>query len=243
MYEAASYAGGHANTVDVETIDGVHAVDTGFIVLNDRNYPGFQRLLDELDVATQPSDMSFGVSDGRGFEYNGASANGLFANRRHLASPTFHRMIADLLRFNRDAQELLRSEANPSLGEWLTDRAYSDAFVRRLIVPQVSAVWSADTRERWSFPARFMVTFFDSHGMLGFRDRPRWRTVRGGSRTYVEALVRPWRSSLRLATPVERIRRDPAGVTVWARGSGERFDAIVLAAHSDQALELLSDPN
>ncbi len=124
VYEAADRPGGHANTVYAETPRGVHAVDTGFIVFNDRNYPGFERLLTELDVATQPSEMSFGVSDGEGFEYNGASPNGLFASRGNLASPTFHRMIADLMRFHRDARELLESDADPSLGEWLTERGY-----------------------------------------------------------------------------------------------------------------------
>jgi predicted NAD/FAD-binding protein len=243
VYEAADRPGGHANTVFAETPTGVHAVDTGFIVFNDRNYPGFESLLSELDVATQPSDMSFGVSDGKDFEYNGASPNGLFASRGHLASPSFHRMIADLLRFNREARELLESDADPSLGGWLSERGYSDAFIRRLIVPQISAVWSADPGGRWGFPARFLLEFFDNHGMLGLRDRPRWRTISGGSRKYVEALVRPWRSSLRLSTPVERVRRDADGVMIRTRTSVERFDAVVMATHSDQALALLDDPS
>jgi uncharacterized protein len=241
VYEAAEHPGGHANTVYAETSRGVHAVDTGFIVFNDRNYPGFEKLLAELDVATQPSEMSFGVSDGRGFEYTGASPNGLFASRGNLARPGFHRMIADLRRFNRDARELLDSDANPSLGQWLTQQGYGEAFVERLIIPQVSAVWSADPRGRWAFPARFLLEFFDNHGMLGFRDRPRWLTVAGGSRRYVHALVRPWRSRLRLGTPVTEIRRDEAGVTVRARGSVEHFDRVIMATHSDQALSLLAD--
>jgi uncharacterized protein len=244
VFEAADTAGGHAKTVDVESAGGVHAVDTGFVVFNDRNYPGFERLLAELDVSTRLSTMSFGVSDGRGFEYNGASPNGLFAHRRHLVSPAFHGMIADLLRFNRNALRLLRSDADPSLGEWLAAGGYGEMFVERLIVPQVSAVWSADPRARWSFPARFLAEFFDNHGMLGFRRRPRWRTVRGGSRMYVEAVTRPWRTGLRLATPVEEIRRATDGVTIGARRHGqERFDAVVLATHSDEALALLTDPS
>jgi uncharacterized protein len=243
VFEAGEYPGGHSNTIDVETKTGVHAVDTGFIVFNDRNYPHFQRLLAQLDVATQPSNMSFGVSDGDGFEYNGGSPNGLFARRRHLASPTFHRMLADLLRFNRDARELLSSHQDPSLGEWLSERGYGEAFVTRLIVPQASAVWSAQTGEVLSFPARFLIEFFDHHGMLGFRARPSWQTVRGGSRNYVRALIRPWHSSLRLATPVDEVRRGADGVTVTTRaGARERFDAIVIATHSDQALAMLADP-
>jgi uncharacterized protein len=171
VFEAGERAGGHANTVRVETDTGVYALDTGFVVFNDRNYPDFERLLGELGVATQPSQMSFGVSDGRDFEYNGASPMGLFARRRHALSPSFYRMIADLFRFNRDARLLLAGDSELSLREWLAERRYSQMFVERLIVPQASAVWSADPAQMWSLPARFLVEFFDSHGMLGFRRR------------------------------------------------------------------------
>jgi predicted NAD/FAD-binding protein len=187
--------------------------------------------------------MSFGVSDGGDFEYNGASANGLFANRAHLVAPWFHRMVADLVRFNREARALLRVGGDgPSLGHWLEELRFSRAFVDRLIVPQASAVWSADPRQMWSFPARFLVEFFDNHGMLGFRDRPRWRTIAGGSRAYVEALIRPWRERLRLGTPVLAVSRADDHVLVRPRGGEpERFDHVVLAVHSDQALRLLAD--
>ena len=244
LFEAGDKAGGHANTVRVETETGVYDIDTGFIVFNDRNYPGFERLLGELGVATQPSRMSFGVSDGADFEYNGSSPNGLFATRSNLIAPAFHRMIVDLARFNRDARRLLASEENPSLGEWLSQQHYSRMFVDRLIVPQASAVWSADPAQMWPFPARFLVEFFENHGMLGFRDRPRWRTITGGSRNYVQALTRPWRERLRLSTPVTEVARHPDHVTVSARGrEPERFDAVVFATHSDQALALLADPS
>jgi uncharacterized protein len=243
VFEASEEAGGHANTVHVETETGAYDLDTGFIVFNDRNYPRFERLLDELGVSAQPSQMSFGVSDGVDFEYNGASPNGLFASRRHLVTPSFHRMVADLARFNRDARRLLASEEDPSLGEWLAQRRYSRVFVERLIVPQASAVWSADPAQMWSFPARFLAGFFENHGMLGFRDRPHWRTIAGGSRNYVQALIRPWREHLRLSTPVTEIYRHPSHVTVSTRGNeAERFDAVVIATHSDQALALLADP-
>ncbi len=244
LFEASDRAGGHANTVRVETETGVYDLDTGFIVFNDRNYPNFERLLDELDVETQASLMSFGVSDGGDFEYNGASPNGLFASRGQMLRPSFHRMIADLVRFNRDARELLASEEDPSLREWLAVGGYSRAFVERLIVPQAAAVWSADPAQMWSFPARFLVEFFDNHGMLGFRERPRWRTITGGSRRYVEALTRPWRERLRLSTPVREITRHPDHVAVSSREcEAERFDAVVIATHSDQALALLADPS
>jgi len=244
VFEASEEAGGHANTVHVETETGAYDLDTGFIVFNDRNYQGFERLLDELGVPTQPSQMSFGVSDGVDFEYNGASPNGLFANRGHVITPSFHRMIVDLIRFNRDARRLLASEENPSLREWLAAQRYSRVFVERLIVPQALAVWSADPAQMWSFPARFLVEFFENHGMLGFRDRPRWRTIAGGSRNYIEALTRPWRERLRLSAPVTEVSRHPDHVTVSSRGcESECFDAVVIATHSDQALALLADPS
>jgi uncharacterized protein len=244
VFEANPYAGGHTNTVRVDTADATHWVDTGFIVFNDRNYPRFERLLERLGVRHQNSDMSFGVSDGTGdFEYCSASPNGLFAKRAHLTTPWFHRMIADLVRFNRDARQLLaRDDAGPSLGQWLDERGYSRAFVELLLVPQAAAVWSADPRQMWSFPARFLVEFFDNHGMLGFRGRPRWRTVQGGSHRYVQALIAPWRDRLRLATPVQAVTRRADHVEVKPHGGdAERFDEVVLAAHSDQALALLTD--
>jgi predicted NAD/FAD-binding protein len=244
VFEAGDRAGGHSNTIRVDTPDGTHDVDTGFMVFNDRNYPSFERLLARLGVESQPSDMSFGVSDGIGdFEYNSASANGLFAKRAHLLKPWFHRMISDLLRFNRAGRELLSGESgDASLGDWLAQHEFSEAFVQRLIVPQVCAVWSADPGHMWSFPARFLVEFFDNHGMLTLRGRPRWRTIAGGSERYVQALVHPWRERLRLATPAQRIERREEGVFVTSRGGGvERFDEIVIATHSDQALALLAD--
>jgi predicted NAD/FAD-binding protein len=249
VFEAAGYAGGHTNTVRVDTANETHHVDTGFIVFNDRNYPNFERLLQRLGVAGQPSPMSFGVSDGRGdFEYTGASPNGLFAKRAHLVTPWFHRMVADMARFNRAARELLLADPaegeGPSLGHWLEQQRFSRPFIDRLIVPQASAVWSADPRQMWAFPARFMAQFFDNHGMLSFRDRPRWRTVAGGSARYVDALLARLDGRLRLRTPVSAVHRSEQGVLVTPRGGEpERFDEVVLATHSDQALALLADPS
>ncbi len=246
VFEAAGYAGGHTNTIRVDTPNETHEIDTGFIVFNDRNYPSFERLVGGLGVAWQPSTMSFSVSDATGdFEYSSASPNGLFANRRHLLAPSFHRMVADLARFNRAARELLLpglAGSGPSLGDWLERQRFSSAFVDRLIVPQASAVWSADPRQMWSFPARFLAEFFDHHGMLGFRDRPQWRTIRGGSKRYVEALIARFTGRLRLSTPIASVTRRPDHVLVRPRGGeAERFDEVVLATHSDQALGLLED--
>jgi predicted NAD/FAD-binding protein len=240
VFEAGDYAGGHTNTVTVETEAGRHHVDTGFIVFNDRNYPRFERLLARLGVASQPSSMTFSVSDEAGdFEYSGASPNGLFAKRAHLVTPWFHRMVADLVRFNREARALLASRDDPSLRGWLEQRGYSRAFVERLIVPQAAAVWSADPEQMWRFPARFLAEFFDNHGMLGLTGRPRWRTIRGGSQRYVEALTRPFADRVRLRSPVREIARHDDHVMV----DGDRFDHVVVAAHADQALRMLADPS
>jgi predicted NAD/FAD-binding protein len=245
IYEAGSRIGGHTNTVRVDFADETHRVDTGFIVFNDRNYPNFEALLAELGVATQPSHMGFSVSDGEGdFEYAG-TPRGLFARPGHLLSPSFLGMLRDWRRFNREAQALIGINGTaPSLGAWLEEQGFSQHFVERLIVPQASAVWSADPRQMWSFPAGFMAEFFDNHGMFSLRDRPRWRTVSGGSNRYVEAISAPWRNRVRLQAPVRRIERFGGGVRIEADGcESEDFDEVVIATHSDQALGMLADPS
>src|SRR5579884_4276805 len=246
LFEAAPYVGGHTHTVRVDTPHETHHVDTGFIVFNDRNYPNFERLLRILGVSWQASEMSFSVSDGAGaFEYSTGSPNGLFANRRHLATPAFHRMVRDLHRFQRDARALLEGDdEHLSLRDWLEQQRFSRAFIEHLIVPQISAVWSADPQALWSFPARFLAEFFNNHGMLGLRSRPRWRTVTGGSARYVEALTAPFAHRIRLRAPVSAIERADDHVRVTVRGApAMEFDHVVLATHSDQALGMLRDPS
>ncbi len=249
VYEANGYAGGHTNTIRVDTAHQTHHVDTGFVVMNDRNYPNFTRLLDRLGVARQPTHMSFSVKgEDRDFEYSG-TPRGLFCQPGNLASPRFQRMIYDLLRFNRALRALLDGECegsrrDESMQDFLSRHRFSRAFVERLIIPQVSAVWSADPRAAGSFPARFIAEFFANHGMLGFRDRPRWFTVAGGSARYVEALTAPFRDRIRLSAPVDSITRHADAVEILAAGAGsERFDQVILATHSDQALRMLRDPS
>jgi predicted NAD/FAD-binding protein len=244
LYEAAGRLGGHTNTITVERPDGTWHVDTGFIVLNDRNYPHFNRILTEAGVAIQPTHMGFSVkAEDMDFEYAG-TPRGVFCQRSNLVNPVFLRMIGDLVRFNRQLTALhAAGETGPSLGAWVEEGGYSRAFIDRLIVPQASAVWSADPAAMWSFPVGFLAEFFHNHGMLGFRDRPRWQTVVGGSHRYVEALTAPFADRIRLGTPVTAITRDAAGVTVRAAGAAERFDHVVLACHSDQALAALTDPS
>ena len=249
VFEAAGYAGGHTNTVRVETPHGDRHVDTGFIVMNDRNYPTFTRLLDLLGVARQPTHMSFSVSAERGdFEYSG-TPSGLLAQPRNLLSPAFRRMVLDLIRFNRELRRVLEGEvsdshAAESLHDFLERHRFSRHFVERLIVPQAAAVWSADPRQMRTFPVRFLAEFFHNHGMLGFRDRPRWLTIAGGSARYVEALTAPFRERIRLSTPVTGIERGTEEVSVTtATGASERFEQVVIATHSDQALAMLRDPS
>ena len=250
IYEAGEYIGGHTNTVEVEREGMTYAVDTGFIVFNDWTYPNFIGLLDRLGVASQPSDMSFSVRcEDTGLEYNGTSLNRLFAQRRNLLRPSFYRMIRDILRFNRESVKLLDEPGpGPSLGAYLEQNRYSPPFIRNYIIPMAGAIWSAGPSAIWRYPARYLVQFFKNHGMLSVDARPTWRVITGGSQRYVEKLVRPFRERIRLQSPVEAIIRDSHGVEVRSHDRAgtshtARFDGVVLACHSDQALALLADPS
>jgi predicted NAD/FAD-binding protein len=248
LFEAAAYPGGHTNTVDVEFEGRTWAIDTGFIVFNDWTYPNFIAMLRELGVAWQPSDMSFSLRCERtGLEYNGTSLNSLFAQRRNIVRPSFLRMIADILRFNTRAKAWLASPASDdrlTLGDFLASGRYSSQFVEHYIVPMGRAIWSAEAAAMLNFPARFFIGFFERHGFLNIDDRPVWQTVCGGSREYVRALLAATSADVRLATPVESIRRLPNHVLVRTRsGAVEAFDHVFLACHSDQALGLLEAPS
>jgi predicted NAD/FAD-binding protein len=246
VFEAGSHIGGHTHTHDIEIGGKNFAVDTGFIVFNDWTYPNFIELIRDLGVESRPSHMSFSVRCERsGLEYNGTSLNTLFAQRRNLLRPRFWRMLRDILRFNREAPRLLDASAAETLtlGEYLIDGDFSREFIDYYIIPMGAAIWSADPEKMRQFPARYFVRFFHNHGMLSVDGRPPWRVIEGGSRRYVEKLVAPFRERVRLNTPVEWVRRYPTHVSVKARGrEAERFDALFLACHSDQALRLLSDP-
>ena len=243
VFEAASHIGGHTHTHDVEWGGERHAIDTGFIVFNELTYPHFTALLDELGVASQPSRMSFSVrNDAAGLEYNGTSFDTLFAQRRNLLSPRFYRLLGEILRFNREAPALLEADEEIPLGDYLARHRYSRFFTDNYLVPMGAAIWSTDPARMLAFPARFFVRFFHNHGMLSIDRRPQWRTIRGGSARYVEPLVAPFRHRIRLATPVESVRRLPDRVMVQARGAApEAFDRVFFACHADQALRLLAD--
>jgi predicted NAD/FAD-binding protein len=246
VFEANSWAGGHTHTHDVEHAGRHYAVDSGFIVFNHWTYPRFIALLEELGVASQPSDMSFSYrNETTGLEYNGTSLDTLFAQRRNLLRPAFLRMLGEILRFNRRARSLLeRGDESLTLGEYLRRERYSGLFVEAYLVPMGKAIWSASERTLLGFPARFFVDFFDRHGFLNVSDRPRWRAVTGGSREYVRALTAAFSGTLRLETPIAGVSREASAVRLRTRrGEVESFDRVVLACHADQALALLADPS
>lgn len=246
VYEAGGHVGGHTQTVDVEHAGTTYAVDTGFIVYNDWTYPNFVALIDELQVAWQPSAMSFSVRcEKTGLEYNGTSVNSLFAQRRNLLRPAFLRMVADILRFNRHAPVLLGGESHElCLGDYLDREGYSRYFVDHYIIPMGAAIWSSRPIDMLRFPARFFVEFFSNHGFLSVNDRPTWRVISGGSREYVKRLTAGFPRGVQLNTPVASIQRQSHSVTLRLKnGSVETFDQVFIACHSDQALRLLSDPS
>lgn len=243
LFEAAPKVGGHTYTQKVEEDGREIPVDLGFIVYNERTYPLFSRLLADLGVATKESSMSFSVRcEATGLEYNGSNLNTLFAQRRNLLSPRFYRMLRDILRFHRRAPALLAANENPTLGAWLADEGFRGPFVTDYLVPMVSAIWSAEPDNVMAFPARSLASFLDRHGMLKVDDRPVWRVVVGGSRSYIAPLVARFADRIAVGTPVDWLRRRQDGVYVKPRGGEEeRFDRVVVAAHSDQALRLLAD--
>ena len=246
LFEAGDYVGGHTHTVEVEQEGKPYAVDTGFIVYNEKNYPNFVKILGQFGVATQPTSMSFSVKCARtGLEYNGTSLNTLFAQRRNLFRPAFHRMVRDIMRFYSQAGELLEGDdEHLTLGEYLARERFSRQFVEHHVVPMGAAIWSADPQEIYDFPARHFVRFFANHGFLQWKDRLQWRVVRGGSHQYVKKMTRPFADRIRLNAPIASIRRFPDRAEVQPVGAPpERFDQVVVAAHSDQALRMLADPS
>ncbi len=246
LFEADDRPGGHAHTVRVDLPDETHEVDTGFLVYNNRNYPGLVRLFDQLGVATKPSDMSFGMTDDvSGIEWRGTSLATVFAQRRNALRPAFLRMLADVIRFNRVARGLLDGpeDLSLSLADLLASGHWSEQFIDWYLIPMGSSIWSAEPRTFLSMPAVTFARFFDNHGLLTYGDQPSWRTVVGGSRRYVEAILAPLGDSVRLACPVSKLKRTTDGVEIRSEFGLEHFDHVVVATHSDQAMRLLSDPS
>lgn len=246
LFEANDYLGGHTNTVEVELDGERQVIDTGFIVFNEWTYPTFIQLLGELGIRSRPTSMSFSVRcDSANLEYNGESLNGLFAQRRNLLRPSFYRMLADILRFNRDAPKLVLSRPatdEMTVGEFLAKHRYSYEFAAHYLLPMGAAIWSCPVGTFENFPIQFIVEFYQNHGLLSIRNRPTWRVIEGGSRKYVTKMAERFRNRVRLSTPVEQVRRSLDGVFVTPQnGTLEAFDHVVFACHSDQALRMLAD--
>jgi predicted NAD/FAD-binding protein len=246
VYEAAPRIGGHTATIDVEHKGRHYAIDTGFIVYNDWTYPNFIELMQELGVETQPTEMSFSVRcDESGLEYGGNNLNTLFAQRRNLLRPSFHRMLRDILRFNREAIHDLESgriSETTTLGDYLVDNRYGEAFIYQYLLPMGCAIWSASTERMVDFPLLFFTRFFKNHGLLSVNDRPQWHVIKGGSRRYLEPLIREFSGAIRLDARISSVRRRQDSVELeMANGLAVQYDQVVFACHSDQALGLLGD--
>lgn len=244
VYEANDYIGGHTHTHEISHKGKQYCVDTGFIVFNHKTYPNFIALLDELGVEEQLSTMSFGVKcDKTGLEYMGSTINSLFAQRRNIFRPSFWRMILDILRFNREATDLLQASSDDiSLGDYLEQHKYSPVFINHYLVPMAAAVWSADLKLMFEFPARYLIRFFHNHGLLSVNDRPDWYVIKGGSKTYANALTSAFKHKIKLSTPVTQVERIDGGVRITSSEGEETFDAVFFACHSDQALKMIKSP-
>jgi len=246
LFEANDYIGGHTHTIDVTQSGTRYAVDTGFIVFNEVTYPNFLKLIRRLGVEYQPSPMTFSVKCERtGLEYSPHSLNSLFIQRKNLFSPSFYRMIADIFKFRRRFERLEKGKQGAlELGPYLTGQGYSRRFIEHFIIPLGAALWSADPHDVRNFPLEMFVRFFKNHGFLEVHQRFQWKAIRGGSQRYVERLTSSYAHAIRLNTPVKAITRHPNHVEVQTgAGQAERFDHVVIAAHSDQALAMLTDPS
>lgn len=245
VFEGETHAGGHSNTIEIDNADGIIPFDTGFIVYNPPNYPNLCALFDHLGVPTKPAPMTFAASlEGGAYEYSGTRAWGLFGQLSNVVDFEHWRMLRDIHRFFRTApKEMAGLAEDYSLGDYVRDRGYGDHFVRRHLVPMAGAIWSAPLSDMMNYPARAFIRFFENHGLLQVSNRPKWRTVEGGSREYVRRVVADGAFTLRLNAPVRSIRRVPGAAYVHTQSGGEeRFDHVVLAAHANQALKLLADP-
>ncbi|GGD66287.1 NAD(P)/FAD-dependent oxidoreductase [Lacimicrobium alkaliphilum] len=247
LYEAQDYIGGHTHTVDVELHDHSYAIDTGFIVFNDWTYPNFIRLMDKLGVHKQATEMSFSVKNtGSGLEYNGNNLNSLFAQRRNLFRPWFYQFLREILRFNKACKQLLEKDAHAiplTLGDFLQQLRFSEAFAQNYILPMCAAIWSASLDDARQFPMRFFLQFFNNHGLLNVSHRPQWYTLIGGSRAYIAPMIQGFENNILLNSPVQSVSQSTKGYSVSAANQPDKeFDEVIFACHSDQALALLATP-
>ena len=247
LFEQERRLGGHTNTVVIDGPDGGIALDTGFLVHNDRTYPNLVRLFKEVGVATRDSDMSFAVSCRRsGLEYSSRGANGFFAQRRNLVKPSHLSLLREIVRFNREAPALLAASdgERQTLGDFLESRGFGEGFTRRYLFPMASAIWSTSLEAIRSFPALTLIRFFDNHGLLSLSAQPTWKVVAGGSHTYIPKLMAPLSGRVHQGTAIQAVRRAEDAVTLTFRDRPSmRFDEVVFACHGDQVLPLLAEPS
>jgi predicted NAD/FAD-binding protein len=248
LFEAGSYVGGHTNTVDIELDGRNFAIDTGFIVFNDWTYPNFIKMMEQIGVTNQPSSMGFSVRCERsGYEYNGHNVNTLFAQRRNALKPRHYLMIRDILRFNKVAKQMLADEPDNLAGMTLMDMVQrfklGRKFIDHYLIPMGAAIWSASRETMMRFPALFFVRFFANHGFLNVGDRPTWRVIQGGSRSYIKPLTAGVADRIQVNTAIAEVRRFLDRVELHtASGESHSFDEVVFACHSDQALAMLAEP-
>ncbi|HBG19871.1 MAG TPA: FAD-dependent oxidoreductase [Desulfobulbaceae bacterium] len=243
LFEAAHYIGGHTHTVEVEKEGERSLIDTGFIVFNDRTYPNFIRLMEEIGVAGQATEMSFSVrNDQLGLEYNGGTIDGLFAQRKNAVSPGFLGMLYEITTFNKEVRQAAADGSHRTLGEFLNGSRYGSMFRENYLLPMVSAIWSMGLDDCYDFPLSLFVRFFDNHGLLDLTNRPQWRTIAGGSSSYIKPLTRGFADRIRLNTPVTGVLRQGEELLVRTAAGQEPFDEVIMACHGDQALRLLAEP-
>tara|TARA_B110001469_G_scaffold39167_1_gene38962 strand:+ start:608 stop:1849 length:1242 start_codon:yes stop_codon:yes gene_type:complete len=244
LFEKNNRLGGHSHTHEIISRGNKIYVDTGFIVFNKKTYPLFTNLLDELNVEYENSDMSFSVfSKERKFEYNGTTLNSLFSQRKNIFNYKFVKMIYEIIKFNKVALTLLSTKNEISLETFLNQNNFSEYFCKNYILPMGSAIWSSDINSMLKFPAAFFIKFFNNHGMLNINDRPQWLTVTNGSKEYVEKLTSSIIKNIRLSCPVSSVKRNKDSVEIIHSNGKENFDYVFFACHSDEALNLISDPS
>ena len=244
LFEANDYIGGHTHTVKVAQGEQSYDIDTGFIVCNDRNYPNFLKLMEKLNIAMQPTEMSFSVRNNPlGLEYNGHNLNTLFSQRRNLLRPKFYRLIRDILYFNKAAKKAIEEGVaeNITLDTFVNQQSLSDIFKNNYLLPMAAAIWSCSMEQAGEFPLHFFLKFFLNHGLLDIKNRPQWYAVKGGSKAYIDPMTSGFKDQIRLSTPVNSVVRDDSWIEVNHATGKETFDQLVFACHSDQALDLLKN--
>ncbi|GLR73075.1 NAD(P)/FAD-dependent oxidoreductase [Agaribacter marinus] len=244
VFEANDYIGGHTATKKINVNNTEYSIDTGFIVFNDWTYPNFIKLLSQLKVEKQETEMSFSVhNESTNMEYNGNTINSLFAQRRNVISPTFLRLVKDIVRFNKVCKAALLNDNydhQQTLGQFIRQHKFSKVFLDNYILPMCAAIWSASLEQSANFPIKFFLQFFNNHGLLNITNRPQWYTIVGGSNAYVPPLIENFKHNIRLNSPIDCLEYSEDGISLYGKVKYAGFDDVIFACHSDQALKILS---